>query len=102
MGEMKNLQPGDRGWNFMETIRRHNAEVDERRWLLWRSLPQWRLVLHFLGFRRQADRSYYADWWRLWGIECWSRMPRWRRFLWDVGLSKPALHWFRCNRVMNG
>jgi hypothetical protein len=98
MGEMKNLQPGDLGWNFMERIRAHNMKIDERRRLLWRSLPQWRLILHFLGFRKQADSAYYDDSWRLWGIECWPSMPRWRRLLWEVGIDKPALRWFRSVR----
>ena len=61
MGEMKNLQPGDTGWSFMQRIQHHNATLVLREQVLWSLMPKWRKLLRLLGFKRQAYTWYYDN-----------------------------------------
>lgn len=39
MGEMKNLKPGDKGWNFMQLIEKHNETLKRKEAKLWSMIP---------------------------------------------------------------
>ena len=65
MGEMKNLQSGDRGWNFLERIRQHNEFLERKEGKLWSLMPVWRKLLWFVRFRRQGWNWFYKNRWRL-------------------------------------
>ena len=69
MGEMKNLRPGDSGWNFMETIRQHNDLLTRKERKLWSLMPLWRKLLWDVGFKRQGWGWFYRKRYLLWYID---------------------------------